>query len=435
MITTLQQKVNFALNEFRREKRLKENARKIFSMNQSLNLDDVEEDKTDSEFFNEFVDRLYSKMNGHNTNKLKDDLSINSSERMNESVNTSNNTSKNSTLDSKKITRNPSQGSLNSIKSKSSTTSRKSNNYDSNLMPVRRQFLVKGLKNFKEPIERSRSAPKLTSIEEEFDCSTEDDEEEPYFNKLINNNFVNYNFYNICEESDDETIIKELGLISDLNEQDEESHELEDKTLTEFSEQDLVKLTPILTGDKFNGNYENENDPDSWNLNSLNSLNRNEIINQLDDFNHSNSVNTDETISSESTISKPINEAKPINTIKDNQDEELTDKKELTANDSESIKLSELSSNDDRLSDRLSDKFDKFDNKSLESSTQLNDFNQLNELNESNLYDAIDSPSFIVCDKMRIYKKANPFNSKECDLHAKQIVNNCKMIKELVLNF
>ena len=143
MISTLQQKINFALNEFKREKRLRENARKVLLMNESLNLDEVDEvDKTESEFFNEFVDRLYIKMNGE-TNK--DQLSINSSERL---AFESANTSKNSTLDSKKIARNPSQGSLNSLKSKSSTSSKKSINYDSNLMSVRRQFLVKGLKKF-----------------------------------------------------------------------------------------------------------------------------------------------------------------------------------------------------------------------------------------------------------------------------------------------
>lgn len=247
MISTLQQKVNFALNEFKREKRLRENARKILSMNESLNLDDDElvgQDRTDAELFTEFVDSLYAKMNGGTGGKLKDDQSMTSSERTLNGG--SANTSKNSTLD-KKITRNPSQGSLNSLKSKSSTSSKKSINYDSNLMPIRSQFLVKGLKNFKEPIERSRSAPKLSSIVEEF-VSSDDDEREHYFSDKLNFDFVgrplpeNHNLvwaYNICEEEpDDEEIIRELGLISGLAGED-------DKTLTEFNEDDL-KLSPVF---------------------------------------------------------------------------------------------------------------------------------------------------------------------------------------------
>lgn len=257
MISTLQQKVNFALNEFKREKRLRENARKILSMNESLNLDDElgATDRTDAELFNEFVDNLYAKMHGRADGKLKDDQSITSSERTLNCGSAS--TSKNSTLD-KKITRNPSQGSLNSLKSKSSTSSKKSINYDSNLMPVRSQFLVKGLKNFKEPIERSRSAPKLSSIVEEF-VSSDDDEREHYFDKL-NFDFVNrahpennlvwpYNQYICEEEPDDEEIIRELGLISGLTGED-------DKTLTEFNEDDL-KLSPTFNHEAFTHDLRN----------------------------------------------------------------------------------------------------------------------------------------------------------------------------------
>ena len=46
-------------------------------------------------------------------------------------------------------------------------------------IPIRKQLLVKGLANFRAPLERSKSAPKLTSIVEEIkeDSTFEEDEE------------------------------------------------------------------------------------------------------------------------------------------------------------------------------------------------------------------------------------------------------------------
>lgn len=48
------------------------------------------------------------------------------------------------------------------------------------VIPVRKQLLIKGLANFKPPLERSKSAPKLTSIEEMIEESEtiEEDEDE-----------------------------------------------------------------------------------------------------------------------------------------------------------------------------------------------------------------------------------------------------------------
>ncbi|RWS12286.1 protein FAM43A-like protein [Dinothrombium tinctorium] len=49
------------------------------------------------------------------------------------------------------------------------------------MIPLRKQMLIKGLANFRPPLERSRSAPKLTSIEEigeENECNDESDIEE-----------------------------------------------------------------------------------------------------------------------------------------------------------------------------------------------------------------------------------------------------------------
>ena len=453
MIITLQQKVHFALNEFKREKRLKENARKILSMNESFNLDDecVTDDKTDSEFFNEcqsLVDRLYNKMNGEsNANKLKDDLSINSSERLNfESANTS----KSSTLDSKHITRNPSQGSLNSIKSKSSTSSRKSINYDSNLMSVRRQFLVKGLKNFKEPIERSRSAPKLSSISEEFLSS---DDDEIYFDSKYltnNNNFLNY--YNICEEEpDDDEIIRELGLITGPELSEEIINE-NDKTLTEFNEnvhyydQEFKRLSPTI--------YEEEvNEP--VDESSLNDQHINHIeINHSDQTNSDCYSDEDKTIESsvcngnltngtlnnntlcngkldsrsssdKDSIEKVINIANEC-TVDHKQTNQSTEQHQLRSDPSAPTTNNSDELNDKRMNDNQSNE------QSNDSDNQLNQLNHLNETKQPKdtyVYNTCQSPQFI------IFKRTNSFNNRECDLHAKQIVENCKLIEDLVLNF
>ena len=45
-------------------------------------------------------------------------------------------------------------------------------------IPIRKQLLVKGLANFRAPLERSKSAPKLTAIVEEIKENDFDDEEE-----------------------------------------------------------------------------------------------------------------------------------------------------------------------------------------------------------------------------------------------------------------
>ncbi|XP_015793680.1 protein FAM43A [Tetranychus urticae] len=46
------------------------------------------------------------------------------------------------------------------------------------LIPLRKQLLIKGLANFRQPLERSKSAPKLTSIEEILEESEEEDDVE-----------------------------------------------------------------------------------------------------------------------------------------------------------------------------------------------------------------------------------------------------------------
>jgi hypothetical protein len=44
-------------------------------------------------------------------------------------------------------------------------------------IPIRKQLLVKGLANFRAPLERSKSAPKLTSIVEDITEENDFDEE------------------------------------------------------------------------------------------------------------------------------------------------------------------------------------------------------------------------------------------------------------------
>lgn len=53
------------------------------------------------------------------------------------------------------------------------------------LIPVRKQFLVKGMANFRPPLERSKSAPRLTAIEEikeEREVESDSDDEDIYTN-------------------------------------------------------------------------------------------------------------------------------------------------------------------------------------------------------------------------------------------------------------
>lgn len=477
MISTLQQKVNFALNEFKREKRLRENARKILSMNESLNLDDDEPaDRTDAELFNEFVDSLYAKMNGRADGKLKDNQSLTSSERTLNCGSAS--TSKNSTLD-KKITRNPSQGSLNSLKSKSSTSSKKSINYDSNLMPVRSQFLVKGLKNFKEPIERSRSAPKLSSITEEF-VSSDDDEREHYFDKL-NFDFVNRAHpenslvwpHYICEEEpDDEEIIRELGLISGLAGED-------DKTLTEFNEDDL-KLSPAFHHENFTRDlrnlsstiYEENEDLNLFekSINHLDNLVGGQVNGGLENGRLTRSLldNQSECSSEEANRTKfngtltngdrPNEE--PIGQLSNNQtSQQLAGQR---SNSSESNDALSSFSADNRSSSQADDNNSEINSsegehsagnvKRVTKSDSLDSDNTTDESVKSEnvtdganqkrpsesitkaarqppkapyLYSTCQSPSFIIVgEKMRSH----------CD-HARQIIENCKLIEDLVLNF
>lgn len=474
MISTLQQKVNFALNEFKREKRLRENARKILSMNESLNLDDDElvgQDRTDAELFNEFVDSLYAKMNGPD-GKLKDDQSMTSSELTLNGGSAS--TSKNSTLD-KKITRNPSQGSLNSMKSKSSTSSKKSINYDSNLMPVRSQFLVKGLKNFKEPIERSRSAPKLSSIVEEF-VSSDDDEREHYFDKLnfdkLNFDFVNRAHpennlvwaYNICEEEpDDEEIIRELGLISGLAGED-------DKTLTEFNENDL-KLSPAFN-ETFTNDLRNltstifEENEDlnlfeksishlgSRPVGHLNGLenglldNRPERsayeeanqISRLNGFESNGNLPSDHRpfennqMNGKRSNSSESNDALS-STSTDNRSSSHVDDNHSEINSSESehaetgVDVSKHITKSDSLdSDHTTDDSVKSENATRQTadSPSSNPGITGQPPRASYLYSTCQSPQFIIVgDKMRSH----------CSEHTRQIMANCKLIEDLVLNF
>jgi hypothetical protein len=50
-------------------------------------------------------------------------------------------------------------------------------------IPIRKQLLVKGLANFRAPLERSKSAPKLTSIVEDITEDVEDITEENDFDQ------------------------------------------------------------------------------------------------------------------------------------------------------------------------------------------------------------------------------------------------------------
>jgi len=424
MISTLQQKINFALNEFKREKRLKENARKIISMSESFSLDDdIQDDKTDSKFFNEFVDRLYNKMNGETDSaKLKDDSSINSSEQMDSA-----NTSKNSTLDSKRITRNPSQGSLNSIKSKSSTSSKRTTNYDSNLMPARRQFLVKGLKNFKEPIERSRSAPKLCSIDEELFVSSDEEEDENYFGKLLTN------YYNICEEEpDDEEIIRELGLISSLNEDEHDEINESDKTLTEFNENDHFnyEFKTIYEEEKKN-HVDNQTSSDLTTTSecssdedktiesiicngklsngNLSSSDKESIEKHTDQTDHTNNLNE-----LNKTTKNEINNQ--LNDEFKNQINVSSSTNKLDQEDDQHISVNKLI---------IDDLNENQENNHINNNNQPNKSkNDLSDRPKDYVYDTCQSPQFI------IFKRTNSFNNRECELH-----ENVKLIENLVLNF
>lgn len=74
-------------------------------------------------------------------------------------------------------------------------------------IPIRKQLLVKGLANFRPPLERSRSAPKLMAIVE--DAEKEDEEEQELFQRL-----------KATEEEEEEEDFAEMSSIS-LDEEEE----------------------------------------------------------------------------------------------------------------------------------------------------------------------------------------------------------------------
>jgi hypothetical protein len=160
MISALQVRLTCALDEFKREQKLKENARRISLMRDQLPLFD---DLTPS-YSDEFDELDYSPLGKHTDNEQDDlsQLSISSG-------------SKGNSL--QQIYRHLSQGSLTSLRSKSSTSSSRKSvpMYEANhAMPLRKQLLLKGSKNYKEPLERTKSAPKLGSILEELSSEDED---------------------------------------------------------------------------------------------------------------------------------------------------------------------------------------------------------------------------------------------------------------------
>ena len=66
-------------------------------------------------------------------------------------------------------------------------------------IPIRKQLLVKGLANFRAPLERSKSAPKLTSIVEEIKEENEDSKDE--YNQNDEDD----------DDDDDETLCQKIG--------------------------------------------------------------------------------------------------------------------------------------------------------------------------------------------------------------------------------
>ena len=244
---------------------------------------------------------------------------------------------------------------------------------------------------------------------------------------MLNNNFVNY--YNICEEEeDDEQIIAELGLISGLTPGDD------DKTLTEFNENDF-KLTPIfnetLTSELRNLSstiYEENEDFNQLTMEkSISHLNQSLLINHnLDNLiNHSakrsngnlicnldnnsvcnsdsNSVGGKQMKCNGKIANGILNENEQDNKIDKHQNKINEDNSSNESNDCKSQISIDNQSNESRLVD---------ENKQLSKK-------------EPYLFSTCQSPQFIIInDKMR-----------QCDLHAKQIIENCKLIEDLVLNF
>lgn len=161
MITALQTRLTCALDEFKREQKLKENVRRISLMRNQLPLLD---DDLNPSLSDEFDELDYTPLRKHADNQLDNlsQLSISSD-------------SKGSSF--QQMYRHLSQASLTSLRSKSSTSSSRKSvpMYEPNhAMPLRKQLLLKGSKNFKEPLERTKSAPKLGSILEELSSDDED---------------------------------------------------------------------------------------------------------------------------------------------------------------------------------------------------------------------------------------------------------------------
>lgn len=81
-------------------------------------------------------------------------------------------------------------------------------------IPIRKQLLVKGLANFRPPLERSRSAPKLMAIVE--DAEKEEEEEQELFQRL-----------KATEEEEEEEDFAEMSSIS-LDEEEERELQFKD---------------------------------------------------------------------------------------------------------------------------------------------------------------------------------------------------------------
>lgn len=116
-------------------------------------------------------------------------------------------------------------------------------------IPLRRQILEKGSANFRPPLERSKSAPKLTSIvEEDYDSDEHDShdefEYEESFGDKDDDDVSDYN-----ESRRDDEIVEEVG--EDEEEEEEDStQKIESNSLTTTVNEETSNSSVYATGDK-----------------------------------------------------------------------------------------------------------------------------------------------------------------------------------------
>lgn len=122
-------------------------------------------------------------------------------------------------------------------------------------VPLRRQILAKGSANFRPPLERSKSAPKLMSIrEEDYELEEEDEEEDNDYEQdqseddLSHDEFEYEQSFGDKDDDDSDYDEDELGWGRDIDGDEDSTHKVESNSLTTVNEE-TSNSSVYATGD------------------------------------------------------------------------------------------------------------------------------------------------------------------------------------------